>query len=255
MTDAFDLTGKVAVVTGGNSGIGLGFADALARAGADVSIWGRDVRRNAEAAVQLEARGHRVLPLEVDVTDEAAVVAATQEVATQLGRIDSCFANAGRPATGTGFLETSLDDFRAVTSVNLDGAFVTLREAAKQMVAQGTGGSLVVTASLAAISGVPRGQAYAATKAGVIAMTNGIAVEMARHDIRANAILPGWIESAMTEGLFSWDKFSEKVLPRVPMRRWGTGDDFGAIAVYLASDASRYHTGDAMVIDGGYSKF
>lgn len=255
MTNPFDLTGRVAVVTGGNSGIGLGFADALARAGADVSIWGRDVRRNAEAAAQLEAHGHRVLPLEVDVADEQAVTAAMQEVVTRLGRVDSCFANAGRAATGTGFLETSLDDFRAVTKVNLDGAFVTLREAARQMVAQGSGGSLVVTASTAAIFGVPRGQAYAATKAGVVAMTNAIAVEMASHDIRANAILPGWIESAMTEGLFAWDKFCEKVLPRVPMRRWGTPDDFGGVAVYLASDASRYHTGDALLIDGGYSKF
>ena len=123
------------------------------------------------------------------------------------------------------------------------------------MVAQGSGGSLVVTASTAAIHGVPRGQAYAATKAGVIAMANGIAVELARHDIRANAELPGWVESAMTEWLFGWDKFTEKVLPRVPMRRWGTPDDFGGIAVYLASDASRYHTGDTLLIDGAYTKF
>lgn len=255
MPDPFDLTGKVAVVTGGNSGIGLGFADALARAGADVSIWGRDVRRNAEAAAQLEKNGRRVLALEVDVADEAQVVDAMTETAKQLGGVDACFANAGRPATGTAFLETSLEDFRAVTKVNLDGAFVTLREAARQMVAQGSGGSLVVTASTAAIHGVPRGQSYAASKAAVIALTNAIAVELARHDIRANAVLPGWIESAMTEDLFAWDRFVEKVMPRVPMRRWGTPEDFGGIAVYLASDASRYHTGDTIVIDGAYTKF
>ena len=183
------------------------------------------------------------------------MVAATQEVVAQLGRLDSCFANAGRPATGTGFLETSLDDFRAVTSVNLDGAFVTLREAARQMVAQGTGGSLVVTASTAAIFGVPRGQAYAATKAGVIAMTHAIAVEMARHDIRANAILPGWIETRMTDGLLQADPVVQKILPRVPIRRWGDPDDFAGAAVYLASPASRYHTGDALIIDGGYRVF
>jgi NAD(P)-dependent dehydrogenase (short-subunit alcohol dehydrogenase family) len=139
--------------------------------------------------------------------------------------------------------------------VNLDGAFFTLRAAARHMVDGGHGGALVVTSSLAAISGQPRGEHYAATKGGVIAMMRALAVELARHGVRANAILPGWIDTPMTERTLRWDRFVDKVLPRVPVRRWGGPADFGAIAVYLASDASAYHTGDTFVIDGGYSVF
>jgi hypothetical protein len=152
-------------------------------------------------------------------------------------------------------MEMSTEEWKRVTRVNLDGAFFTLRAAARHMVGHGQGGSLAVTASLAAISGQPRGEHYAASKGGVISMMRALAVELARHRIRANAILPGWIETAMTEKALHWDKFVEKVLPRVPLRRWGVPADFGAIAVYLASDASGYHTGDTFLIDGGYSLF
>ena len=117
------------------------------------------------------------------------------------------------------------------------------------------GGSLVVTSSLAAVSGQARGEHYAATKGALIAMMKALAVEFARQGVRANAILPGWIETAMTERALHWDKFVERVLPRVPVRRWGVPQDFGAIAVYLTSDASAYHTGDTFVIDGGYAIF
>ena len=123
------------------------------------------------------------------------------------------------------------------------------------MAEHGKGGALVGTASLAAISGQPRGEHYAATKGGLISMIRALAVEFARHGIRANAILPGWIETAMTEKALNWDKFRDKVLPRVPARRWGKPGDFGAIAVYLVSDSSSYHTGDTFLIDGGYSLF
>jgi NAD(P)-dependent dehydrogenase (short-subunit alcohol dehydrogenase family) len=115
------------------------------------------------------------------------------------------------------------------------------------------GGSLLVTSSTSAIDGAPRNQAYAASKGGVIAMIRGLAVEYARHGIRANAVLPGWIRSDMTAGLQNWDKFNQQVITRVPMRRWGEPADFAGIAVYLASDASRFHTGDSFVIDGGYT--
>ena len=142
-----------------------------------------------------------------------------------------------------------------MTRINLDGAFYTLRAAARHMAQHGHGGALVGTASLAAISGQPRGEHYAATKGGLISMIRALAVEFARNGIRANAILPGWIDTAMTEKALNWDKFRDKVLPRVPMRRWGKPGDFGAIAVYLVSDASSYHTGDTFLIDGGYSLF
>jgi NAD(P)-dependent dehydrogenase (short-subunit alcohol dehydrogenase family) len=117
------------------------------------------------------------------------------------------------------------------------------------------GGSLVVTSSTSAIHGAPRNEAYASTKAAVQAMIRGIAVEHARYGIRANAILPGWIRSDMTKGLQAWDTFNEKAIGRVPMRRWGEPEDFAAIAAYFASDASRFHTGDSIVIDGGYTIF
>jgi len=147
------------------------------------------------------------------------------------------------------------DEWRRVLRVNLDGAFFTLRAVAKHMVARGGGGSLVVTSSLAAIEGAARGEHYAATKGGVISMVRALAVELARHGIRANAVLPGWIDTPMTERTLRGDPFLARVLPRVPARRWGVPEDFGGIAVYLASDASRYHTGDTFVVDGGYSAF
>ena len=139
--------------------------------------------------------------------------------------------------------------------VNLNGVFYTLRAAARQMVAQGEGGSLILTASGTAIQGAAKSQAYAATKGAIISLMLSLATELARHKITANAIIPGWVDTAMTEKLFKWDKFVEAVMPRIPMRRWGTPDDFGAIAVYLMSDASRWHTGDIIKIDGGFSIF
>ena len=123
------------------------------------------------------------------------------------------------------------------------------------MLDRGQGGSLVATSSLSANYGMPTGEHYAATKAGVIAVIRALAVEYARFNIRANAILPGWIETDMTSPLFGYDKFKERVIPRIPQRRWGVPADFGPIAVYFASDSSQYHTGDAVVIDGGYSLF
>lgn len=257
MTEAspFDLTGHVSVITGGNSGIGLGFARGLARAGADVCIIGRNVERNEAAAAELSAFGRRVLTLSCDVADEQQVADTIGRAAADLGRIDSCFVNAGVPQGTIPFLETDLAEFRRVTSVNLDAAFVTLREAAKVMVAQGDGGSLVATASLASQQGVPRGQSYAASKAGIIAVMNSIAVELARHRIRANSVLPGWVETPMTDGVFNWDRFRDRVLPRMPVGRWGRPEDFESIAVYLAGPASTFHTGDTILIDGGYSKF
>jgi NAD(P)-dependent dehydrogenase (short-subunit alcohol dehydrogenase family) len=191
------------------------------------------------------------------VSDEAAVERAFAETLAALGRVDACFVNAGvagRRGAGA-FTEMTTAEWRRVMSVNLDGAFFTLRAAARHMVERGDGGSLVVTSSLAALSGQARGEHYAATKGGLISMMKALAVELARSGVRANAVVPGWIDTPMTEAVLRWERFAEKVLPRVPMRRWGAPEDFGGIAVYLASDASRYHTGDTFVIDGGYAVF
>lgn len=253
----FDLGGKVALITGGNSGIGLGMAEGLAAAGAAVCIWGTNEEKNAVAAKKLGEHGGRVLALRCDVSDEAAVERSFADTLKALGRVDACFANAGVSgrAGNQPFTEMSTEEWRRVMSVNLDGVFFTLRAAARHMTSREGGGSLVVTSSLAAISGQARGEHYAATKGAVIAMMKALAVEFARHGVRANAILPGWIDTPMTERTLRWDRFVEKVLPRVPVRRWGTGEDFAGIAVYLVSDASGYHTGDTFIIDGAYSIF
>lgn len=254
----FDLSGKVALITGGNSGIGLGMAEGLAAAGADVMIWGRKEAKNAAALETLKHYGTRVEAMAVDVADEQAVIDGTAETLARLGRIDTCIANAGIGG-GAPLAEQTTEEWRRVTTVNLDAVFWTFREATKHMIARAgegdRGGSLLVTSSTSAIHGAPRNQAYAATKAGVLAMVRGTAVELARYGIRANAVLPGWIATEMTERLQNWDTFTEKAIGRVPMRRWGEGEDFAGIAVYFASDASRFHTGDSVVIDGGYTIF
>ncbi|MBM3558249.1 MAG: SDR family oxidoreductase [Alphaproteobacteria bacterium] len=251
----FDLTGKVALITGGNGGIGLGMAKALAEAGADIAIWGTKAAKNKAAKEKLAATGKRIETFEIDVTDEKAVDQAFGETVTRLGRIDSCFANSGVSGAFESFAKASTEEWHRVLKVNLDGSFFTLRAATRHMISRPGGGSIAAVASLAAISGAARGEHYAATKGGLISMMKAMAVEFARYGIRANAILPGWIETEMTEKKFAWDKFRDAVLPRVPMRRWGKPEDFGGIAVYLVSDASAFHTGDSFLIDGGYWVF
>jgi len=254
----FDLTGKVALVTGGNGGIGLGMAEGLAQAGAKVAVWGQNPEKNARAEERLKAIGGEVLVSKVDVADEAAIVAGVAEVLKTFGRLDFCAANAGIGG-GAPFTEMTTEKWRRVTTVNLDAVFWTFREAAKHMVeraGQGDpGGSLVVTSSTSAIHGAPRNEAYASTKGAVLSMVRGLAVEFARYGVRANSILPGWIATDMTAGAQGNDKFNDQVIRRVPMRRWGEWEDFAGIAVYLASDASKFHTGDSFVIDGGYTIF
>jgi NAD(P)-dependent dehydrogenase (short-subunit alcohol dehydrogenase family) len=251
----FDLAGHVALVTGGNSGIGLGMAEALAQAGADVAIWGTNEAKNADAAKQLERHGTKVAAFRCDVGDEEQVDTTFAATVDALGKVDSCFANAGIGGGAPSFAEFTLEQWRRITRVNLDGVFLTFRAATRHLVERGEGGSLTVTSSLSAVEGAAKNQAYASTKGGVISMMRGLAVELARYQIRANAVLPGWIDTPMTAPAFGWDKFADKVKPRIPARRWGEPEDFGGLAVYLASDASKYHTGDVITIDGGYGIF
>ena len=255
----FDLTGKVALVTGGNGGIGLGMADAMAQAGADIVIWGTNEEKNAAAKQALAKHGKRVSARKVNVASESEVVDGMKAAVAEMGRIDAVFANAGIGGGAAPFTEITADAFRKVHAVNEDGVFYTLREAAKHMVERAKkgdpGGALVGVASLAGIEGAGRNQHYGATKGAVLSMMRGIAVELARYGVRANAIAPGWIATDMTAGAQGNAIFEEKVISRVPMRRWGKPEDFGGIAVYLASDASAYHSGDTFVIDGGYAVF
>jgi NAD(P)-dependent dehydrogenase (short-subunit alcohol dehydrogenase family) len=252
----FDLTGKVALVTGGNGGIGLGMADAMAQAGAGICIWGTNPKKNEAAVAQLKKHGGKVHSQIVDVGDEKQVQDGFAETVKVMGHVDNCVANAGVSGRGKGsILEMDYEEWRRVLRVNLDGVFFTFRAAAKHMVERGKGGSLVAMASTAAIEGAARSSHYGASKGGVTAMVRALAVELARYKITVNSILPGWIETEMTANAVANPKFAGNVLPRIPDRRWGTGADFGPIAVYLASGATGYTTGRDFVIDGGYTLF
>jgi NAD(P)-dependent dehydrogenase (short-subunit alcohol dehydrogenase family) len=256
----FDLSGKVALVTGGNGGIGLGMAEGMAQAGCDLVIWGGNPDKNAAAEKKLAAYGHRVLVQKVNVADEAQVEDAFAEALKQMGRIDGCFANAGVSQRRAVFHELSTEEWRRVLSVNLDGAFFTLRAAARHMVERSqngdkAGGRLVGMASTAGVHGAARAESYAASKGAMLSMIRALAVGMARYGVTANSILPGWIETEMTAAGVADPKFSGNVLPRIPVRRWGQGSDFAGIATYLMSDTSQYHTGDSFVIDGAYTIF
>lgn len=259
MGNRFDLAGKVAIVTGGNGGIGLGMAEALAEAGCAVQIWGRNAEKNARAVEILRGKG-RAEAAVCDVSDAKSVEAAMAKTLAAFGRVDGCFANAGIGGGGRrSFIERPLEEWRQLLATNLDGAFLTLQAAARHMVERAERGDafgrLVVTSSIASVFGTARNEHYAASKAALNALTRALAVELARHGITANAILPGWIKSEMTEGIMANDKFVGAVMPRIPMRRFGEPADFGGIAVYLMSNASSYHTGDLFMIDGGYALF
>lgn len=258
MYQPFDLTGRGVVITGGNGGIGMGMARALLAAGAKVAIWGSNPEktRNARDALARECGdGGRVHAFVCNVAEEAEVERAFADSVAALGRVDSCFANAGVSSKGTLLTDMTLDEFRRVQRVNVEGVFLTFRAAARHMAQHGQGGSLVATASTAAIEGAARNSHYGASKGAVTSYVRALAVELARHKIRVNSILPGWIVTDMTERSVQNPKFADAVLPRIPARRWGEIDDFGGIAVFLASDASSYATGEQFVIDGGYTKF
>jgi NAD(P)-dependent dehydrogenase (short-subunit alcohol dehydrogenase family) len=244
----------VAVVTGGNGGIGLGMARALALAGADIAIWARNDRKNESARAELAATGRRVVALQCDVADEDQVIDATSRTVTSLGKIDAVFANAGVGGYAP-FVDMTLDEWRRVTSVNLDGAFLTLRETARHMVDRGEGGALVAVSSTSAIHGAPAMEHYAGSKAALIAIMRGLAVELARHGIRCNTILPGWTETDMLRPMAASEKFVTNTVSRTPVRRWGSPDDLGPAAVFLADPTVTFHTGDTLVVDGGYTIF
>ena len=258
MYQPFDLCGHGAVITGGNGGIGYGMARALLAAGAKVAIWGSNPEKTARARASLAEEcgdAARVHAFVCDVGDEEQVEQSFAASVEALGRVDSCFANAGVSGKGTMVMEMSLEEFRRVQRINVEGVFLTLRAAARHMAAHGQGGSLVATASTAAVEGAARNSHYGASKGAVTALVRALAVELARHKIRVNSILPGWIATEMTERSVGSEKFAGAVMPRIPARRWGQIDDFGGIAVYLASNASGYTTGEQFLIDGGYTKF
>ena len=260
MNNLFDLSGRVAVVTGGNGGIGLGYAEGLAAHGCAVSIWGRNAEKNAAAAERLKALGGKVQTLVVDVADAAQARSATEAVLKEFGRIDGCFANAGIGGGGrTAFVDRTEAEWRRLFAINLDGVFHTFQPVLRHMVDRANAGDrfgrVVATSSMSTRFGTARNEHYAASKAAINSMIQALAVEHARYGITANAILPGWVDTEMTGPLQANDKFMGNVMPRIPERRFGTPQDFSGIAVYLMSGASAYQTADTIMIDGGYSVF
>jgi NAD(P)-dependent dehydrogenase (short-subunit alcohol dehydrogenase family) len=255
----FDLSGKVALITGGNGGIGLGFAKGVAAAGCDVVIWGTNEKKNEDALAELATFGTKTAAMRCDVSDSAQVEACFDQVVSDFGRVDGCFANAGIPGGGPRFDELPEESWRRMMSVNLDGVYYTFKTAAKHMrlraEAGDPGGRLIGTTSLSALSGAPASVHYASTKGAMNSMVKSLAVGYARWGVTAHTVMPGWIDTAMTEGAFGNQKFVDGVLKRVPMRRWGTPEDFSALAIYIMSDASSYHTGENFLIDGGYWLF
>ena len=248
----FDLNGKVAVVTGGNRGIGLGMARGLARAGASVAIWSRNEERNAAAVDELGALGATAVALPCDVADRSSVVAAMAATEDALGRVHSLFANAGISA-GVRFEEMEPAEWEHVIDVNLHGVYHTTQVVARHMIEHGGGGSMVLVASVLAHFGMASAPHYSASKGAVLQLAKSLAARLARYGIRVNTISPGWIETEMTEELRADERLGAMGLARTPMRRFGTPDDMEGPAVFLASDASGFMTGAELVVDGGYS--
>jgi NAD(P)-dependent dehydrogenase (short-subunit alcohol dehydrogenase family) len=249
-----DLTGRVVVVTGGNTGIGLGLAKGVAQAGASVAIWARNEERNEKAVAELSALGAEATWERCDIGDEAQIEAAMESTIRRHGKVDTLFANAGIYGDSA-FVDMTLDEWRRVLQVNLDGTFLSLRAAARHLVDRGEGGSLIAVSSTASIHGAPRKAHYAVTKTGAIALIRSLAVELARYKIRCNALLPGWTDTDLLADAKTFQKFVDNTTSRTPVRRWGTPEDFAEVAVFLADPSIVFHTGDTMVVDGGYTIF
>ena len=245
------LDGRVAIVTGASRGLGRAIALALAGAGADVVVAARSKPDLEETAHQVEAIGRRALVVTVDVTSYPEVEALVSRTADALGRLDVLVNNSGI-ATVAPVAEMSPGDFARVVDVNLIGVFHGCRAAAPRLIAQRSG-KVINLASVLGASGLPGYAAYSASKAGVMGLTRALAVEWARYDIQVNAIAPGWFVTDMNDEAFADPKVRERLLRDVPARRTGRLDEIGPLAVYLASPASSYMTGQTVFLDGGHT--
>jgi len=248
----FDLTGKVAVVTGGNGGIGLGMAGGLARAGATVVLAGRNAEKSSQAVADLKTQGLSADAIQADVTDEHQVARLFQEVMVRHGRLDILVNNAGSTIRKAPEALT-LQEFQQVMDVNLTSTFLCCR-AAHALMKVGGAGKIINIGSMLSLLGAPYASAYGASKGGVVQFTRSIATAWAADNIQCNAVLPGWIDTELTQGARQQVAgLYERVLARTPAGRWGDPADLAGIAVFLASPASNFVTGTAIPVDGGYS--
>jgi 2-deoxy-D-gluconate 3-dehydrogenase len=251
--DLFDLTGKVAVVTGGNGGIGLGMAKGLAGAGASIVIAARNAEKAGLALDELGELTEAVAFVEVDMADEASVREMIATSASLWGRLDIVVNNAGTSVRKPP-QDLSMEEWYRVLETNLTGTFVCCQAAYPHLKAQG-GGKIINIGSMMSIFGSPVAAGYSASKGGVVQLTKSLAASWAVDNIQVNAVLPGWIETDLTAPITNRDLpgMFEQITSRLPAKKWGTGDDFAGIAVFLASAASDYITGTAIPVDGGYS--
>lgn len=252
MSKMFDLTGRVALVTGGNGGIGLGMATGLAKAGATVMIAGRNGAKNDAAVAGLRALGAKAESIAVDVTDPASITAMVEETAKRCGRLDILVNNAGtnirnRPET------YKLEDWHTIINTNLTSGMLASQAAYPYLKAHGCG-RVINNGSMLSIFGLPLHVAYGASKGGVVQMTKSTAVAWAADGITVNVILPGWIDTDLTrKARQDMAGLNDNVLARTPSKRWGLPADFEGVAAFLASDAAAFITGVAIPVDGGYS--
>ena len=248
----FDLNGRVAIVTGGNGGIGFGMAKGLAQAGAAVVVAGRNAEKSAAAVRELEALGARAATVDVDVTSEASCRAMVRTAVDRFGRLDILVNNAGTNIRKQPE-EYSLAEWHTVLETNLTSAFVCSQAAYPEMKTAG-GGKIIMIGSMMSIFGASFTAAYAASKGGIVQLTRALATAWAKDNVQVNAVLPGWIDSALTRTARSQiEGLQEKVEARTPAGRWGVPDDLAGIAVFLAAPASDFLTGTAIPLDGGYS--
>jgi 2-dehydro-3-deoxy-D-gluconate 5-dehydrogenase len=252
MADTFNLTDRIALVTGGNGGIGLGMARGLGEAGATVIIAGRNEEKSAAALRELQSAGVRAESLPCDITDEAAVRHLFAQVRERHGRLDILVNNAGATVRKPP-QDFTLDEWNGVMDVNLTSVFLCARAAYPLMVQAGAG-KIINIASILSIFGAPYAPAYCASKGGIVQFTKSLAIAWAKDRIQVNAVLPGWIDTELTVGARAQVAgLNERVLARTPAARWGTPQDLAGIAVFLASAASDFVTGAAIPVDGGYS--
>jgi 2-dehydro-3-deoxy-D-gluconate 5-dehydrogenase len=248
----FDLSGKVAIVTGGNGGIGLGIARGLADAGADIAVVGRNDAKSSAAVADLKARGVKAIAVATDVTDKVAVAAMVARAASELGRVDILVNNAGINIRKPPHM-LELEEWGSVIDTNLTSAFLCSKAVYPAM-KQAGGGKIINIGSMMSIFGASFAPAYAASKGGIVQFTRSCACAWAADNIQANAILPGWIDTDLTKRAREQiDGLHDRVLARTPAARWGAIDDFAGIAVFLASPASDFVTGTAIPVDGGFS--
>jgi len=252
MQTMFDLTGKVALVTGGNGGIGRGIALGMAGAGASVAIWGRNQEKNDKVLSELEAIGSPVMAMQVDVTDRKGLSPAFAQVESKLGDVGILVNNAGIVIGSGGILNETPENWDRVIETQLNAVFLLSKVAAASM-AKNRQGKIINIGSMYSYFGASDVPSYSAAKGAIIQLTRSMSIELASHNIQVNAIAPGWIETAMTAGGQANPAFNSEIVSRTPAGRWGKAEELAGTAVYLASSATDFVTGVTIRVDGGYA--